>query len=275
MFQQLLDTEHKRKSAVITAVIAIILLLLLFLFGLKYLDPPLERGVAINFGTTDVGSGDLQPQEPVRSQPEITPTNPETTPQEEVLEEVITQDQVEAPQITDKQEEIKKPVENQKPKEETKPQEKPEPQPDKSTTETLDSFIKGPAKDGENTQGEGNDQEGGDKGSPDGDPNSSSYYGQGVGLDGDGNYLLGGRRALSKEKYLQDCNEEGVVVVRIEVDRNGKVVSASPGVKGTTNSHPCLTEPAKRAALATKFNSDSKAPAVQIGFIKYRFKLGE
>ena len=36
-----------------------------------------------------------------------------------------------------------------------------------------------------------------------------------------------------QKSLKQDCNESGLVVVRIEVDRNGKVVKADPGVKGT------------------------------------------
>jgi hypothetical protein len=74
---------------------------------------------------------------------------------------------------------------------------------------------------------------------------------------------------------VQECDESGEVVVRIEVNRNGDVVKATAGVKGTTNSTSCLLDPAKRAALATKFNSDAKAPTTQIGFITYVFKLSE
>ena len=96
-----------------------------------------------------------------------------------------------------------------------------------------------------------------------------------MGLDGDGNYRLGGRRALNKERMIQDCNESGLVVVQIEVNQSGQVTKATPGVKGTTNSAACLLDPARRAALATRFNSDSKAPARQVGTIVYNFKLSE
>ncbi|MEZ4874635.1 MAG: hypothetical protein R2793_04100 [Flavobacteriaceae bacterium] len=41
----------------ITVILHVILLLLLFYFGLKYLDPPPENGIAVNFGTTDFGKG--------------------------------------------------------------------------------------------------------------------------------------------------------------------------------------------------------------------------
>ena len=151
----------------------------------------------------------------------------------------------------------------------------PDPTQYKKTTDALSSLINGPKSDGTEKGGEGNDDVAGDRGNVDGDPNAKSYYGNGKGLDGDGNYLLGGRKALNKEKFVQECNEAGIVVVSIEVDRNGKVSSATAGVRGTTNNSKCLLDPAKRAAMATRFNSDAKAPAKQIGKIIYKFSLSE
>jgi len=62
-------------------------------------------------------------------------------------------------------------------------------------------------------------------------------------------------------------------VVSISVDKTGKVFSAQPGVKGTTNSASCLLRRAKEAALKTRFNSDSNAPTKQVGSIIYNFTL--
>ncbi|NND89161.1 MAG: energy transducer TonB [Flavobacteriaceae bacterium] len=270
----LLDTKHKKKSMTITVILHVLILLLLFFVGLTYLDPPPENGIAVNFGTTETGSGDVQPTEKIKSAPVTTPPPPVAQPRAEIREEVVTQDTEDAPVI--KKEEPKK-VQQETPITPPKktPPKKPEPKPDKTTSDALSSLINGPKSDGTAKGGEGNDSTSGDKGDPTGDPNASSYYGTGKGLDGDGNYLLGGRKALNKEKFVQDCNEAGIVVVSIEVDRNGKVISATPGVRGTTNNSRCLTEPAKRAALATRFNRDDKAPAKQIGKIVYNFKLSE
>ena len=261
----------------ITIALHVILLLLLLLFGFTYLDPPLEKGIAVNFGTSQTGSGDVQPTAPVESAP-VENTNPPTPPEPveqtpAITDEVATQDTEEAPVIEEKEEkptpEVEEPIE--KPAEEPAP----EPKPDKETSEALENLINGPEKSGEENQGEGNDQQSGDKGDPNGDPNAESYYGSGKGLDGDGNYRLGGRKALNKQTFVQDCNQSGIVVVRIEVDRQGNVIKAVPGVKGTTNSDPCLTAPAKRAALSTKFNPDSNAPIKQVGTIIYEFKISE
>ena len=123
----LLDTSHKRKSAVMTSIVAVIMLLLMFLFGLTYLDPPEEYGIAVNFGTTDFGSGNKQPTEalkPAAQAPaESVPIDeaieelaeevleevaePESAP-EEVAEEVITQANEEAIAIKKREEERKR-----------------------------------------------------------------------------------------------------------------------------------------------------------------------
>jgi hypothetical protein len=65
------------------------------------------------------------------------------------------------------------------------------------------------------------------------------------------------------------------VIVQIEVNRSGEVTKAEPGVKGTTNTHPCLLEPAKKIALSHKWPPDSNAPARQIGFVSINFSIGE
>ncbi len=283
----------------LTILVHVAIIFLLFYLSLNYMEPEEEGGIAVNFGTTATGSGKIQPNKPIKSSPRQ--TTPETTsstpePQEEspqIKDKVVTQELEDAP-VIEKKPKKKPKKKTEKPKEKPKPsdqkpsknttkekpvkkveEKKPDPKPDKSTLDILNSFSNGPKNDGKAKGGEGDDKSPGDKGSPDGDPNARSYYGTGKGLDGDGNYRLGGRKALNKEKFVQDCNESGIVVVKIEVNQSGKVIRATPGVKGTTNSASCLMGPAKRAALATRFNSDSKAPAKQVGTIIYQFKLSE
>ena len=57
--------------------------------------------------------------------------------------------------------------------------------------------------------------------------------------------------------------------------QKGDVILAEPGVKGTTNTHPCLLEPAKKTAQLHKWFPDTEAPEIQIGFVVIQFKLGE
>ena len=115
-----LDTPYKRKSAVATSLLMVLLLFIIFTFGLKYFDPPLEYGIAVNFGTSSVGSGDVQPTEPLKSassqdeevveevaQEEVQETVAEAQPTETTSEKVLTQDSEESIKIK-KQEEAKR-----------------------------------------------------------------------------------------------------------------------------------------------------------------------
>ena len=280
-----LETKHERNSAKITALLMLILALLLFVMGPPYLDPPTEYGVAVNFGTTDFGSGNVQPKKPIKAEPkeinkptEETPT--ESKPEESVtdkVEDVVTQESEESIKIKKQKEAVAKAkaeaerVEREKREAEEKKRKEQE-----EKKKKLDELMGGIGKsDGEETGSEGDDNQAGDKGQPDGDPYAQSYYGDpGTGSGGVG-YGLNGRGAPTKTVFKQDCNESGLVVVRIEVDRNGNVTKAEPGVRGTTNNASCLLEPAKKIALSHKWRADSKAPTRQVGFVSVNFKLGQ
>ena len=273
-----LETKHERNSAKITSLIVLILLLLLFVVGPPYMDPPLEYGVAVNFGTSDVGSGDIQPTEPIKSEPrdvvpQIEETKSEPTTPSKSSENVLTADNAEAIAIK-KQKEIAdakaKAEANTKAAEQKKKQE----EADKKAK--LDALIGGVKKsDGKTVGGEGDDKSPGDKGQLDGDPYAPSYFGSGgngSGGSGGSGYGLNGRGKPSNSKVVPKCDEEGRVVVEIHVNRDGRVTKAIPGVKGTTGDL-CLYDAAKQTALTYKWPADSKAPANQIGFVKIDFSV--
>ncbi len=280
-----LETKHERNSAKITALLMLILALLLFVMGPPYLDPPTEYGVAVNFGTTDFGSGNVQPKKPIKAEPkeinkptEETPT--ESKPEESVVdkvEDVATQESEESIKIKKQKEaEARAKAEAERVEREKREAEEKKRKEQEEKKKKLDELMGGIGKsDGEATGSEGNDNQAGDKGQPDGDPYAQSYYGDpGTGSGGVG-YGLNGRGAPTREVFKQDCNESGLVVVRIEVNKSGKVIKAEPGVRGTTNNAACLLEPAKKIALSHKWRPDSKAPTRQVGFVSVNFKLGQ
>ncbi len=257
-----LNTQHKKRSFTITTILLVLLLILMFYFGLGYMIPPPETGISVNFGTENVGSGAVQPKEEVKTAPQKEQVQNEQTEQDntnEKTEDVLAADQEDAPVIAPKK---------------TKPKPKKEKTPSKSTQDALSNILNSPKSDGKSDGSEGNDTKAGDKGQAGGDPYANSYYGS-PGTSGTGvTYGLKGRALVSTGKVEQECNEEGRVVVKIEVDKNGKVISAVPGVRGTTNNHPCLLDPAKKTALMYRWNLDSDAPTRQIGFVVINFKLG-
>ena len=278
------ETKHERNSAKLTALITVIILLLLFVVGTTYMDPPEEYGVAVNFGNTDFGSGNIQPKEPVKSekrdipeppQPEVTKSTP--APATKNNEEVLTAENDEAIAMK-KQKEAEaraKAIADAKAKAEADRIAK-EQREQEEKRKKLDAMMGGVINSQGTTSGsEGNDNRPGDKGQLDGDPYAPSYFGgQGTGSGGVG-YGLNGRGRASYQTLKQDCNESGMVIVRIVVNQNGNVIEAQPGVKGTTNTAQCLLEPAKKIALSHKWPADSNAPSRQIGFVSVNFKLSQ
>lgn len=285
----ILDTTHKRKSTLITSVILIAFLWIIFSFGMQYQDPPAEYGIALNFGITEQGS-EKPKNTPVKKAPvkeieeekleevvkevvkEVPKEIPKEIPKEVINEEVLSQTEKDAPTIEKPKEVLKKEVSKKAEPKEEKPVPKPIPKkPSKNTLKAFKNLLKGTTSDSKPT-GEGDDDEEGLKGDEKGDPTSTKYYGN-TGKSGDSNYNLAGRNALDKAKEQPDCQEEGTVVVSIEVDKNGKVIRAVAGVKGTTNSANCLLKPAREAALRTTWNADPNAPSKQKGTIIYKFSL--
>ena len=313
-----LDTRHKKKSFTLTTLLLSALLLILFYIGLTYMDPPIENGISINFGTTDFGSGQVQPKEKIRSEPlDTPPVEPvkqevqeeiveEKKEIEEVPEEVVTKDQAPSEKVLTRESEeaikIKQAAEakkraedaakaEQKRKEDAIKAEKAKAAKlaqqkrdaeekarleQEAKKKKLDELMGGLNKsDGTASGSEGDDNKAGDKGSLEGDPYANSYYGtpgSGTGVGGTG---IRGRTFMGSSKVKQECNESGKVVVKIVVDRSGKVISAEPGVKGTENLSSCLLKPAKEIALSHRWQADSEAPIRQEGFVVVNFKLGE
>lgn len=292
--KKIIKDENEKRAAMLTVLsLFIIFLWMFFHVVLSAPDPPVEYGMEVNFGTTDMGSGDDQPLEELKTQPveEVTPEEPVeevieevAEPVEEVVEEVvedvITEETVEeVPVVTPvkevPKEQPKKVVPAEKPKETPKVEPKKEPtppKPDKSTQDALSSVLNGPPADGKASGSEGDDNEAGDKGHENGDPNAPDYYtnpGNGSG----GNYDLIGRLPLRRPIPDYPCKKEGRVVVSIKVNREGKVISATPGYKGSTTTEDCLLAEAKKAALNTKWQPAANAPEKQVGKIIYNFSL--
>lgn len=267
---------------------------------MKYLDPPIESGIAVNFGTSEMGSGNIQPTQPVKTQVKPEVKKEEVVPEEVVeekseaappedapSEEVLTSESEESIKIKEAEAERKRIEEadriakeeadriaNEKAdkiaKEEADRIAKEKEEDDKRRK--LDAMMGGLTNSDGAEGGEGNDKVAGDKGKVTGDLDAKGYDGPG-GSGGGGDYQLGNRRPIYKPEPVYECEEEGLVIVTIEVNRNGKVIKATPGTKGSTNTAPCLLSKAQEAALKTTWQSDSSAGVKQIGIIKYRFSL--
>lgn len=282
---EFLNTPHKKKSAGLTAIFAILFLSLFFVLGLTYYDPPVSYGMEVNFGTSTKGSGNEQPQELVESRPAVVAKNTvektqvnttQPPPKPIKVGDVVTEKEsiVTLPEKETVIKEVQPETKIPEKVTEATPQKKVS-KVSEATKNVVSNLLKNKTQQGEVIEGEGGDVFAGDKGKQTGDLYSSSYYNT-AGLGGKGKgYGLNGRNLQSNGKVVQECNQEGIVVVRITVNNQGNVVFAEPGVKGSTNTHPCLLEPAKKTALLHKWYADTKAPFEQVGFVVIQFKLGE
>lgn len=124
-----------------------------------------------------------------------------------------------------------------------------------------------------NSTSEGDTIGTGNQGSPNGDPNSTSRTGSGLGTSGN-SYSLAGRSLIGTlPSPVYNIQEEGIVVVQIEVDRNGRVMSATPILRGSTTQNSQLWQKARDAAMRAKFNANPAATSKQLGTITYHFQL--
>ena len=283
---KMFDTPHKKKSAGLTAIIGVLLLLLFFILGLTYYDPPVSYGMEVNFGTLTQGSGNFQPIKSVQTIEQAEEKSikveekDESTPSKESIpepvKEVITEKEssVSIPKKKEKKKPLQPITENKETELKSEPV-KQVPKVSEVTKSMVSNLLKNKIQEGDDIQGEGDDLIQGDKGKMVGNPYSSSYYNN-LGLASEGKeYGLNGRKLQTNGKVEQECNQEGTVVVRITVNNKGEVIQTEPGVKGSTNTHPCLLEPATKTALLHKWYADTKAPREQIGFVVIKFKLGE
>ena len=193
-------TQNRRDIGIIsTTIFHVIVLLLMFLFGFKtYFPLPDEEGIEVNFGDSNVGSGQFEPAMSY-TPPQQTNTNsaqpqPSNTNSKE---EVMTQDFEDAATIEEKKrkEEQRKIAEEQQKREqeaerkrlediERKKQE--EEQKKLADAQKITGGAFGAAQNSSNSQGEGTGGQG-NQGDPSGNPNSGNRgSGQGTGSSGQG-----------------------------------------------------------------------------------------
>jgi TonB family protein len=264
------ENRNRAISAALTSLIFGLLLLFLILFKLVRPNPPFPEGGGgggqeLALGIIDVGNDRID----FTSMGAVTDVVVEKTAVKEE-EKVVTAEGGEDVQLHEVKPKVKENVTVITPV-------KPKPEPVKEKTEAEKLAEKFKKKGTQSGGGIGQSDEAGASGSPEGDPFKSGTGGTGTGTGGgDGvgegpgsgpgsrgigggfSYGLSGRSVLQKPKLPSDTKEEGKVVVEITVDSEGNVTEANPNGRGTNTSSAMLKAKAKQAAMATKFNVDSR-----------------
>jgi len=298
------EKKYKAQGVVGTTLFHIVVLAFLLIFGLSTI-PKEEEGVLVNLGDSRIGWGKQEPKKAVaQSNPKPTTTPPPASVPKKVeptKEQIKTQDYDEAPEVKseeqkkkeeadkqkrleeekirkeqerikrEEQERIKKAEEERKRKEEEERRKQEEIDRQKKAINSNVSNAFG--KSSGSSTSEGDTKGNGNQGYVTGDPNSKNRSGSGLGNKGDGFQLTGRSLVGSLPKPDYNIQEEGIVVVKIKVDRNGYVVGAEYSLKGSTTQDSRLINAAIKAAKRAKFNKDPEASAFVYGTITYHFVL--
>lgn len=267
------QNNYPKAVAYSTATVVLFLVIsYLITFGTALPDSDIGTGgVVVNYGTVDVGMGEdfmsidepsVAPNPTNSTDPEIQDNQP-TEPVEATESSdkaIVTQDAEDAPSIA-----ASKNTSNSTPSP-TVTEKKPV-----KPAINENALYKGKKNNGVGA-GDGTGDSPGNQGDPDGDPMASNYGEGGSGF-GDAQLDLKNRRFLSRPTVQDNGQSSGRVAVEILVDKNGEVVRARAGVKGTTLSDRSLWEKCERAVLGARLNQLESAPDVQIGTVIFNFKV--
>jgi len=223
----------------------------------KSIPPPGEQYVAVGFadlGDVENAAGDVESEVPSETveevvQPEIAQSDAIATPAEE---EVVTQSESEVAVPS-----------NPDPVESSEPEPEPERQVNPLLTNALSSLSQsgGGGSEGESDAGAGN--EGTDE---------AKIDGRGVVSGDDGDNVLDGGKIIGRPIQKETPHEEGVVRVKILVDKYGKVTSATYDSDGSNTADTELIAMACRAAKTSTWTENLAKP-VRSGFVTIRFEL--
>jgi colicin import membrane protein len=302
------SSSVRNKGLLGTTLIHLMLFGLLILAGFS--TPPAisetGEGILVNFGTGETGIGNIEPSPPAGKQETSPPPTREVISPPAAYkisvkiknEPVLTQNNEEAPVVkkadpeaarrklekteADKKINEEREAERIRIRQEEAEKKKiaAEQQRESDIMNRTKNALANSKNTGTNSTGEGIAGGPGNQGDPNGSVDSKVRgVGSGLGDKGSGtgdkgiSYNLQGRgfQALPSPKY--DYQGEGRVVVEVSVDRQGKVVQATPGTKGSTTLDEYLLKVAKEAALAARFEVKQDAPAIQKGTITYNFIL--
>ncbi|OIO99515.1 MAG: hypothetical protein AUJ98_11035 [Bacteroidetes bacterium CG2_30_33_31] len=242
-----LRDKNSRDGIIGTIFFHIVVIFILFLLSLKPpFPPPPQLGVEVNLGDGDQGMGDIQPETPNQT----SASKPKTS---ENIDNVATQSTEQSIKMN----------KNNKKKIAT-----PITEPVKQKID--DRFIFNKSNGKNNGGNEGNTGKPGDQGNKNGDPNAKNYIGDG----GNGvSFNLSGRNKRKLPLPPKGFTEEGRVVVKVWVNRDGMVTNATISIMGTTTTSSSLRKRAIDAAMKSEFDSKPDAPEVQTGTITYVFIL--
>lgn len=273
------DTKAKIESGLLTAVIMALLFLLLWLI---YIDAPRqteEEGIEVAFGDSEDGGGSEPEAVPMPAIP-VTQAPP-PTPQAPSENDLMVQEDEESLALAKQREEEKKRRAEQEEliRKQREEQARLEAEQRAEQQRIAEEQARKAAEEQEKRDNAnnlmagmfGNNQQGAQgSGTTQGASRQGSENPVGHGSIGGNSWSLKGRNIKALPKPSTHFNQGGKVVVNIQVNSEGKVISATIG-EGTNVSDYQTKQVALEAARKAEFSpSENK---IQVGTITYTFKL--
>ncbi len=247
-----------------------VLLLCFLFFGLSTPLPlPEEHGVIVSLGYVEEGRGQTQPLSAPRPVPQSPPASPAQEPEGVVTQH--TQESVALPEEAPDRDAGREFPDSDRRDPVPEPEDAAEPIEEEEPAPQVDPRALFPGRDQRSTdrQDRGETGETGVQGAPEGVVGADEQAG--VGQSNGIEYSLTGRRANYLPIPEYTTLSTGRVVVQITVNRQGQVIRATAGARGTTTTDRTLHRNAEDAARRARFDLKSDAPEEQTGTITYNF----
>ncbi len=265
------EENNYPKAIGIASIIMIGFLALSFFLVIQSFDPNDELGMGgmvVNYGTVEVGMGnDYASIEEPSMDPNANGQMPDKiTPETQVMKnssssveekDIMTQNMEDAVAINTKPSKTNAAPTNAK----ENPSEKP--------TINPNALYKGNKNNGRG-EGDGTGSTPGNQGSINGDPLAPNY---GEGGSGFGNTPLALSRFNNVKTIDDNGQQTGRIAVKVEVNRYGKVISATAGVKGTTFSDQKLFRMCEEAILGATLDNMTPGAESRPYIVIFNFKV--
>lgn len=269
--QNISEENNYPKAIAIASGIMGFLLLISFFIVIGSFEPVEEGmgGMVVNYGTSAEGMGDdytsieepsADPNANQKAPDKVTPEEQvtTTTSNENSEKSIVTQNTEEAIAV------------NTKPTKSTTaaPTTATEDKPSKPVI-NQNALYKGKSNKGTGG-GDGTGTTPGNQGDKDGDPLANNY---GEGGSGFGDTPIALRKFTNLVLPQDDGQKTGKIAVRIQINKSGVVIAATPGVKGTTLHDTELWQKCKNAVMGARLTQSETAPDVQTGIVVFNFKV--
>jgi outer membrane biosynthesis protein TonB len=263
----MINTEENNYPKAFAATGIILGVIIALCYFIVFANPPIPEegtgGILVNYGTTDEGMGSdyMSTEEPSVAEnanntlpDKVTPTPPTNQPAqaESSDKNVVTQNSEDAPEVA---------ANSKKPSATVAT---PNKNPAKPTV-NQNALYKGPTNNGSG-QGDGTTNTPGNQGKPEGSTLTNNYDGTGSGNGGNLSGL-GSRSFVNKPTVSYTGRLIGKIVVDIRVDKNGNIISATAGARGTTLSDGPLFKKCEDAVMRSSVSAGADNQQGQVVFV--------